>query len=378
MPYIYCFISSCFFAYKASNVKRKSMMLFYSIIAIMIPSLMGGLRAWHIGVDIGMYGLPQFWRSLAASSFAEYISVGGRALHEIGWSFVTYYSTKLFETFNWNLFVYQIITNTCVYIGAWKYRKTAPLWLIMLMFFLTQYNWTYTAMRNSVANSIVFMGIDSLEERRYTKFCVYIACATIFHSSAVVCVVYMLLLHIFITSDKILGNHQTLKTILLYMSLGLLAVARQIAGILVGMIPFLSQYQGIAESTIAGWHGVGWERALMLSGEAVMFLLYPKGAKRWFINKYEGGAGMFEYCRYIVFFMVAFRFGVQFFDRAISYLEYVNILILASLPSFIKEKNLRLAALAAVIGAALLVWWHFNVYKSRFFGYTYPYSSILD
>ena len=383
-PFVLCWVSSCFCAYKASHVKRKSMMYFYSFLAIMIPAVMGGLRA--CGVDIGAYAWPGYIRSMRASSFSELypngisLSMLGIGL-ELGWNLVTYYSTKLFENIHWNLFMYQLITITCFYIGAWKHRKSAPLWLIMLMFFFIEYNHTYNIMRQSVACAIIFMEIDVLEERKYLQFFLWIIVAAWFHTSVVICVIYMLLLHLVITSPTLWRHNKRKKNFLLYSAFGLLAFTRPLISLLFSLLPISAKYAHyttVTREEVSGWFGVGWSQVLLAIGEAVLFLLYANGAKKEFKANWIGGEGMFEYCRYIVFLMIIFRFGVGFFDRMILYLEWLNILILASLPSFVKEKHLNAIVLVSVIGAAFLTLWHIHILKGMVSGQTWPYRSILD
>ena len=146
-------------------------------------------------------------------------------------------------------------------------------------------------------------------------------------------------------------------------------------------LPLPARYADYARSfayamaTHTGFYGVGWARLLMLLGEAILFIFYSGRGRKMFAAKWKGGVGMFEYFRYIVFFMIVFRIGVSFFDRLLLYVEYINVLILASLYKFIKEKNLRATVLVAIIGAAVLVWWHMYVSKPQIG--TWPYRSIL-
>ena len=376
-PYTCCWVSTCFFAHMAGKAKRKSMIFFYSFITIMIPSLLGGLRSPGVGIDVGGYVMSSYNLSMRISRLSEYIFQGGKVYHEIGWATLTYFITKIFESLNWNLFIYQLIVNTFMYIGAWKHRKTIPMPMTLIMYFLTHYNHTYNLVRNSIACSIIFMGLDTIEKRQYGKFSIYIAVATCFHSSTLICVVYILALHFAITSKSILGLKKNLKMTLIYSALGLLAIAKMVISRLVSLIPLLSKYEGYAESTVSGWNGVGYAEAFLVVGELIIFLFYSKGAKRFFIEKWEGGKGMFEYCRYLVVFIIVYRFGLHFFPRAIIYLEYINILILASLPNFVKRKSSKAIILVAVIAAGFIQWWYVFIKKGMVTSGTWPYVSIL-
>ena len=228
---------------------------------------MAGIRASTVGIDIGSYALPHFNRARNSLSFIEYISTNGSpSLNEIGWHALTYISTKTFDSLNWNFFFYNFFTCTFFYVGAWKHRKFASLPLIMLVFFLMQYNLTYNLMRQAIACSIIFMGFDNLEKRKYLKFFIYIIAASCFHASALFAVVFMLGFQFAIAED--FGKVRGFVDILLCSLILLCFVVAPILQVILLYITPLSKYIGYARSGSQGYHTVG----IMLIGEIMLFL----------------------------------------------------------------------------------------------------------
>ena len=356
-PYVLCWVFSCSCAYIASKSKSNIMKFIFSILSILVPSILAGIRADTVGVDIRGYGIAHYNSARIARSFYDFITVHGNLRFESGWFTLTYISTKIFNSLNWNLFFYNLLNCTCFYIGAWKHRKFAPLPLIMLIFFLMQYNSTYNLMRQSAACSIIFMGFDTLEKKQYLKFCLYIIAATSFHTSAIFVVIYMLGFHIAITSNT--GRLKNVINLFLYSLVLLCFLARPIFAILANYITFFQIYTGHNENIFANNYTVG----TMLVGELMMFLFYPNGGMKIF-RKSPGGEKMFNYYRYSIVFGIAFYFGAHIFARGYFYFEYVNILAYSVLHKFIMNKYLRFIV--------------FMISLLAYFGYFYQYFMVRN
>ena len=132
MVYFVVFAMSSFFAYYAQKAKAKDVVIFYSAMCILLPVIMGGLRKVGVGTDTVIYDLPHFWSANNSSSFFDFISSNYRMSREIGWVAVTYFSTKIFGSVNWNFF-FQLITLTCTYIALYKHRDKALLACTLLI-----------------------------------------------------------------------------------------------------------------------------------------------------------------------------------------------------------------------------------------------------
>ncbi|MBQ7155066.1 MAG: EpsG family protein [Synergistaceae bacterium] len=341
-------------------------MIFYSAICILLPCIMGGLRATSVGIDVMTYAAPQYHVASIAPSFSSFLRISGRMSREIGWAAVTYFSTKIFGSLNWNLFFYQLITLTCTYIALYKHRKYAPLFFLWLTFLLGTYYTTYNVMRQAIAASIIFMGIDSLEKKKYAKFMVYVVFAATFHSSAVIVVSYFVMFHMLLTWKP---RYTWAKTAMLAGIFLLLVAARPIIGIVTRSIPFLGTYSGYENNNYSPFRNLGLN--IMLFGELLACTLYYNGMKRVFAD-----GEMYKLFTYNLAFQLVYTVFVRvFYIRVFYYLSFINVMLIAAVPFFIKEKTLRNLAFVSVFLVSAVFFYMVNAVKNS--AGTWPYVSIL-
>lgn len=367
MPYMVMFASSTFFAYLASYYKRRDVIIFFSLICILIPSIMGGLRTINVGFDTHFYAFPHFERACNAPDFMTFLFSDGRMSKEILWAALTYFPAKITGSFNFNLFCYQFVTLACVYAALYKHRKIISVPFAWLMYFFVIYLMTYNIMRQSIAAGVIFLGLDHLENRRYGKFLIYVAIGAMFHVSAVIVISYFLAFYMLATWET---KHTKLKNFLIYGSLGLLASAQTIAFTVARAIPYISTYAHYAY--FMPEHRLqGFPNAALEIGELIICLLYPLGMKRVFSK-----GDMYKFFHYSLLFHIIYRFFVRIIaNRMLYYYDVINTLLLAALPFFIKEKTLK-NLVTVVVAFTGFVYFLLFVYV-RNSASIWPYTSVL-
>ena len=78
MIYVVMFVFSTFFAYMASRAKNRGGVIFFSVICILLPSIIGGLRRVGVGVDTVVYALPHYSAAVRAVSFMDFLAADRR------------------------------------------------------------------------------------------------------------------------------------------------------------------------------------------------------------------------------------------------------------------------------------------------------------
>ena len=370
MIYILCFASSTFFAYMASRTKNKAGILMFSVISILIPSILGGLRAHGVGTDTGVYGIQNFMEAQHTVNMIDYVI--GDKFFEAGYKLLVYVIANTLGHVNWCYFAFQLITVTCVYIGAFKHRDKISMPLSMLVFFFIYYNDTYNMMRQSMAAAIIFMEIDKLEKKQYLKFSAAIIVASLFHGSAFLAFPLLLGMHFIITSltqDKKNG----LNIFIVYASLLLLILFRPVMVYITNSIAFFAKYRAYFSSLKYSEVAVTQSFGMLLLGELIMVLFYGKGAVKLFQNS---DTDNFSFYRFNLLFCTLFVLAVRFFtSRILAYQYYANNLVLAALPRFVQDKHLRLIVSTVVLCVYAFYWWHIYVVRGN--SATWPYRSIL-
>lgn len=360
-------MASIFFACLASKSKSRILIFLFSALCILIPAALGGLRALTIGTDTKIYGINDIRVASNAGNFTQFFLSIRR---EPGYAFVCYYSTKFFGHENLVLFVYQIITLVCFYIGAWKQQRKGKscfiLPFIMMIFFFMFYNTSFNLMRQIMAASIIFMGMNELENRQYKIFLIYILFASLFHYSAIVTIFLVLGMHKITSSEKFI-KIWLLRLAVTYTAILLLVLTRPLFSAMLNLSPLLSRYSFYIENSI--YDDTEMFIVLIFLCEYFAFILYPEGAKRVL------GCGNSEFYKLNLIFMSAFQIFVRLIPRILLYSEFANIIVLAAIPRFIFDKNLRFLVSTAIIFVTVLYWYRVFVLGES--SQTWPYKSIL-
>lgn len=366
MIYVYVFLSSTFFAWLAGRSKDRAVIILCSAISILIPSILGGIRTGHMGIDTALYGIPNALSAREATSYLEYISNN----REQGYHTVVFLVMRIFHNPNWALFAHQLITNTCVYIGAYKHKHLAPLHYIMLVYLISTYTGTFLFIRQYIAAAIIFLGIDTLEKQQYGKFSLYVIIATLFHSSAPIA--FFMLMGIFIISSEKYAGNKNFRNIIIFAGVFASFAARPIISYLVSVLPLFERYENYARNIYNETMGGSIRASAMYIIELAMCFLYSKGAKKTFAK--IGDADIVKFYKASLYFLLLYENFIQFFTvRIIIYSRIVNVLLLAALPGFVKEKHLRfIVAVCVIISISI------NFYIHTRSDDVYPFRSVID
>ena len=370
--YIICFLASTAFAWLASHSKNRITLFVCSAISILILCVLGGLRDSSIGTDVMVYVYPDYSVARSSSSLLEFLA--RIPYRETAYLLIIYISCKIFGHPNWALFFFQLITISCFYIGAYRHRKTISLPFFMLIFCLMRYNQTYNMMRQLIAISIIFMGITEMENRQYYKFSMYILVAYLFHTSALINFPLLLAFHMMSTSETV--AHKVWLKFLIAIGIVLFLVAfRPVVYLLLDIIPNTGKYKYYLSATSKyNVTDASGSMISIMSVELLVLALYRKHAEKIILPIEHGGG--FTFCQFMLIFCTVYQIAVKFFsDRILAYLYSVNLLLLAELPRFIKNKNIRFILSAGIIFTMAFYWWFTYVLKG--FSETYPYKSIL-
>lgn len=372
MIYILVFMASVFFAWLAERSKNKSIIILCSVISILIPSILGGLRHYTVGVDSAGYGITISNMAMSSSSFLDFYNVNRI---EPGCIILFYCGVKFCGTYSGAFFLFEFITMACFYIGAYKHRKFVPLSLVMFVFFCILYLRTYNEIRQSIAASIIFMGLNYLESKEYIKFSLYIAVAMMFHYSAGITIFMFLGFHL-ITTAEVYKKSIYLRLLLLLGTIVFLLFAFPIMNVVITYLGVMDKYSVYLNSDqITLGYNVSRRALIVLYfGELLMFIFYNKGAVRFF-NSLNGEQNSYFY-EFSIIFCLSYLTWIAFFDRILFYTDFANILVVSSLPFFVKEKNLRFLVFFTVLIIVLIFWYYKFLFKNTFM--VWPYRSILD
>lgn len=171
-----------YIAEKSFKKEKKIVGIFFSILAVLIPSILAGLRSRNIGTDIEVYIEPYFKKALVYKNFFRYYSSVKSDLLYLG---VLYLVSRLTNNIQILFFVLELIIMIFLYLGIYNFRGKASMPLMMMVFLTFFYNRTLNLSRQSISIIIVFFAMKYVWERKLWKYIFFTIIAAGFHYSAV-------------------------------------------------------------------------------------------------------------------------------------------------------------------------------------------------
>lgn len=224
IPYLVCFIVTPLFTYLAEKKfkeERKRIGIFFSLLAILIPSIIAGIRDLSVGVDAQIYVEPVL-REIKGMSL---IVAFERYSLEKGYILLIYIISFITQNPNIALFIIHLMITTIIFVTAYKCRNKISMTIFMTVYILYMYTKSLNLIRQSLAIAIFICSLVYLFEKRYRKTLILFIIALTFHSSVIfLTIIYILF---FINNLRIKYNIKILIFILLIVITFIFAINMQ-------------------------------------------------------------------------------------------------------------------------------------------------------
>lgn len=364
MIYIIIFTSSIIFACLASKFRGKNtkwIFVLFSILSIIIPALLAGMRDLSIGTDVSTYIINNYELARNAKSFLEYAMIV--YAKEPLYMLIVYLVTKIFKDIHILLFVFSLIDLVCIYIGAYRLKKYISIPTVLVIYYFFYYNDTYNMVRQHMAMAVLFLGIINVLEKKYWKFLPYIIIATMLHSSAVLSIVFPII-HWFI-SNKVIGKNYKFRELLIVFVSAIVCIFPKYIYIALADVGILSQRY------------IYYFQANSVSDNVLdtMFYLMEISIVLLFATRARKKIYAFDYLKINAILTLIFLqlSRVMYYGGRFSvYFGMINMLMLAQLNKIGKNKEQRIAVNMLLALMLLIYWWYIYVYGGA--SETYPYK----
>ncbi len=165
---------------------------FLTIIALIIPILLAGLRKEGIGTDTEVYANVLYQAAKEANDFFDYL---GKNVYssfqnkpvsnwEIGYNLLVYVSVKLTGSFQGILFFTHFFIIFLIYKGLKDFKGYFWTFWAILIFYFMFYGSSLNIMRQWLAIAIIFYGTHYLQQNKDERFIAMVLIAMLFHNSA--------------------------------------------------------------------------------------------------------------------------------------------------------------------------------------------------
>lgn len=364
MIYIVCFLLSMFFAGLAQNAYKKSKVIgnLFSAIAILIPSILAGIRTTDIGIDVDVYVNNNFMWATHHTSLFVFVS---RVNSDFLYLALNFFVSRFTNNLNIFLFIVQLINTVLVYLYIYSKKDNHSMAMMYAIYLFIFYNSSLNLVRQSLALSTVIFSFKYVDSKQKFKYYLTNFIAILFHSSAIVALpIY------YLANMKDSKNNKYFKLIII---IGLMLGVVLYKDILILFINL-----GILPSKYMAYLGLYARTSLNLNLAASGFCLI------WIIifflvsKKDETNNSYRNYFMIIGLIFIQLSSFVEFADR-VSYYFIIPCYMLGDKSIeyfFVKSKNSSFAAKVLLMSLLLFYWYftfvHFNT------GETIPYVSIFD
>ena len=111
--YLLTFGLSCILLEISGKNISKALKIILVFLALLIPSLLAGLRASFIGTDLRIYGINNFNYAIYSNSFKQFLDQTN--VIDFSFNVLIYISSRICSDYHLSLFIYQFITVFFIY-----------------------------------------------------------------------------------------------------------------------------------------------------------------------------------------------------------------------------------------------------------------------
>jgi hypothetical protein len=184
-PYLMCFFISSFLFWFGQKIKQgqsEFFRWFIYAIALLIPTMLAGVRDISVGTDIILYGYPIFQDARISPSADAMPSIWDGWISK-SFFMLNFYASQISDDYNVFLFLLMLIEISFVFFALYSWRDKIPLWISMFSFYIFFFNEFLCFLRQGLGMSIAFFGINYMFKRKFLKFLFWILIGMLFHNS---------------------------------------------------------------------------------------------------------------------------------------------------------------------------------------------------
>lgn len=364
--YLFCFGASIFFENMALKYKNSRVSFWiFTIVSISIIVIVSGCRDYTVGNDVNGY---RNYHWIVACKSKNIISLIDKLDTEPLFSVLLFVTSRFTDDFHFFLALTQLIIISCIYFGAWQYREyISPSWILVIYYFLF-YNESLNIMRQHIAMAIVFAGFSYVENNKYRKYLIFLLIAYLFHNSAIIAILPMLI-HLILYDNKSKLKEKSLH-LKIFIIIGVLFTLASIKPI----YNLLSSF-GILRSAYSYY----LDKSEVISSNFILLLLFIEIVILSINHEYYSLADKsYDYYilnMYICFISFMLSPVIYLSSRLSNYLWIFNVILYSKMILRLTNEKSKLISEILTITICFVYW--YRIYILSLSGNTYPYSSEI-
>lgn len=166
---------------------------FCILMAVLIPSIVAGVRGDTVGTDVLGYAKRIIELADVVDSFSE-LNRLDTTYTEMGYRFFAFVVSRLFDGLGWFLFFTEILIVGNVARALYLFRKDFSIWKGMAIYMFCYYHVSFNMMRQCIAMSTLLVAFYYLTKESYLKYIVISIISFYFHTFAGVISILVLII----------------------------------------------------------------------------------------------------------------------------------------------------------------------------------------
>lgn len=309
------FLTSCLFELTSKKID-KSIKIFLIFFALLIPSIVAGVRASSIGTDLKIYGISSFDLALHSSSLKSFYNSINL---DYGFYFLTYISSRIVPDYHFALFVYQFVTFLFIYLFSNECYKKFGIskGFICLIYMLMLYNVSLNIMRQCIAVAVSSYAFTFVWKKKPFFYIVFMLLAFLFHSTSLIAVSLLPLYWLFGKRNYRCIEQRFLISFFIVFSLIILFLFNQIIQYMVGIGLVNSRYLEYVGDGVFAQMAIGRPNYANLIVQPILLIIVLFNLVN--TQKYNEGLNFFVICSILAAFIQIFSPMFSSFIQRISY-----------------------------------------------------------
>ncbi|CUR38065.1 EpsG family protein [Limosilactobacillus reuteri] len=361
--YLISFFSSTLFIYMGErfysnknsdtviNTIKKIICFLIILIALLIPSIVAGLRDYSIGTDVLVYG--NFWFNKSFfNDFSTYTKWATSS--SIGYLYATfnYLISRFTINPHWFYFYYNFAENIIVYVAIKRNKDILNIPFAMLVYYFLFYNLFLNILRQGMALALILLSVSYIRNNQNVKYFICLFIAYLFHSTAFI------------------GISLWLISYVLKLKFESIVIRRNfliIVGILFSffLIPFVNLFNnmGIIGDRYAAYVGnnnVGggfYQHLIMFCLPTLILYLWSVAKKNMISQNY-----IYNFFYTVVIMATVLGFLTLRFTYLNRLVEYFDIIFILAIPYIVKNGTFRVSVnnqniLSSLLIVYLFIYW---------------------
>lgn len=368
--FIICIVAAAM-AERAFKKENKKLGILFSAIAILVPSIIAGIRSLELGYDIRVYGKVKFYLAsiMPISSF-----IASEGFLDIFYTLLNVIIAKTFNNFHVFLFTLQFINCLLAYKACYNMKDKVPIWLsffaYIIIIYFRQYNW----LRQGIALSCSVYAFSFLVNHKERKYWIWTGISILFHISSVLSVLIYFLYKMFNKKEKIgRTHHKKMVMLIIYVLLivGLLFTSEIVNFVASsGILPdkYNANYFMRFEKDVIKIDTVGFFFRLLLIAFTGIVILGKVNTKQ------IENLNFYYHMAVIDFILFNYNVHITNFERTAYYYGIISFMFLVpNLSKLFKNNRLnRIITNLLIVGILLTYWYLRYVYQNA--GLITPYA----